>query len=76
MPVQPKEPHRPNVTDSATPARMCRDERRVHRFEISQEGFEGLRIGREGRPQPGRGGWNFPELAEFIEGGHWVAVFF
>src|SRR6202035_4653759 len=28
MPAQPKEPHRPNVTDSATPARMCRDDPR------------------------------------------------
>ena len=55
-------------------ARMRRDERRVHRFEISQEGFEGQRIGRERFAQPGRGGRDFPELAEFIEGGHWVML--
>jgi hypothetical protein len=53
---------------------MRRDEPRVHRFEISQEGFEGLRSGREGFAQPARGGRDFPELAEFIEGGHWVVL--
>ncbi len=53
---------------------MRRDEVREHGFEISQEGFEGLRIGRERFAQPGRNGRNFPELAEFIEGGHWFEL--
>ena len=37
---------------------MRRDERRVHGFEIGEEGFEGLRIGREGCAQTGHGGPN------------------
>jgi hypothetical protein len=49
---------------------MSADEVRVHRFEISEEGFEGFCIGREGLAEPGCGGWDFPELFEFKKGGH------
>ena len=53
---------------------MGRDELQEHGFEISQEGFEGLRIGWQRFAQLGRGGRDFPERTKFIEGGHWVEL--
>ena len=46
---------------------MGRDEVKEHGFEISQEGFEGLRIGWQRFAQPGRGGRDPPELGECIK---------
>ena len=41
--------------------RMGADELGEHRFELRQERFERLRIGRQIAAQPGRGGSLFPE---------------